>query len=220
MREFHSLRQFREIPAHGRLHIFHALRRLEVLRERTRFHCIRSIRKIAALAAARVHGSHGTDAQVFPIDQRVTAGLGSGIRRDRAVQLAADGLTAQLYHLVERIGRSQILVIGIKGGGIGRNQVIDLTAHSGIKCIKAAARHVFFCNFLQVSCILRMILLVIQQGIKKLRTGEGIFNGTVDHAGSIAAASHTAKGEIIVPGQQVQLSIGFIEIIIMRHVAG
>ena len=63
----------------------------------------------------------------------------------------------------------------------------------------------------------RKVFFVFQQGIKKLRSLKRRVDGFIDHLGS-ALHAHPAKSQIIIPWQDIQLSIIFIQIIIVRHV--
>ena len=65
-----------------------------------------------------------------------------------------------------------------------------------------------------------VICLVLHQGIKEGRAGERVVDGIVHNTGSVIAAPHAAEGEVIIPRDEVQLSTGFIEVIVVRHHAG
>ena len=65
-----------------------------------------------------------------------------------------------------------------------------------------------------------VICLVLHQGIKEGRAGERVVDGIVHNAGGVIAAPHAAEGEVIIPRDEVQLSAGFIEVIVVGHHAG
>ena len=65
-----------------------------------------------------------------------------------------------------------------------------------------------------------MVGLVLHQSVEEVCAGERIVDGIVHNAGSVITASHAAEGEVVVPGDQVQLSSGLIEVIVVRHRAG
>ena len=65
-----------------------------------------------------------------------------------------------------------------------------------------------------------VICLVLHQGIKEGRAGERVVDGIVHNTGSVIAAPHAAEGEVIIPRDEVQLSTGFIEVIVVGHHAG
>ena len=75
--------------------------------------------------------------------------------------------------------------------------------------------------------VLFQIFLVFQKGIEKISNGKWRINGIVDHrscsqglTSHFTAHGHTAKGKVVVPWQNIQLAIIFIQVIIMRHSTG
>ena len=87
-------------------------------------------------------------------------------------------------------------------------------------CIEAATVNILAYELLQIGVVLAVICLVLHQGIKEGRAGERVVDGIVHNTGSVIAAPHAAEGEVIIPRDEVQLSTGFIEVIVVGHHAG
>ena len=175
---------------------------------------------IEAAATAAVHVAHGAEVERGGVHERVAGALRGFGRGDRPVQLALDGLPAQLDHLIEGLGGCQILVIGIERGGVRLDKRVDLAAHARVERVEAAAVNILAYELLQIGVVLAVICLVLHQGIKEGRAGERVVDGIVHNTGSVIAAPHAAEGEVIIPRDEVQLSAGFIEVIVVRHGAG
>ena len=175
---------------------------------------------IEAAASADVHVAHGAEVERGGVHERVAGALRGFGRGDRPVQLALDGLPAQLDHLIEGLGGCQIPVIGIERGGVRLHERIDLAAHARVERIEAAATYILAYELLQIGVVLAVICLVLHQGIKEGRAGERVVDGIVHNTGSVIAAPHAAEGEVIIPRDEVQLSTGFIEVIVVGHHAG
>ena len=62
--------------------------------------------------------------------------------------------------------------------------------------------------------------LIRHQGVKEGRAGERVVDGIVHNTGGVIAAPHAAGGEVIIPRDEIQLSTGFIEVIVVGHHAG
>jgi len=122
--------------------------------------------------------------------------------------------------LIEGIGCCQIFVIGIKRGGVGLYKLVDLAADPLIESVKSAAINILAHELLQIGVILTVVCLILHQRIEEVCTRERIVDGVVDNTGGATAAAHAAKRQIIVPGDQIQLPSGFIEIVVVRHHAG
>ncbi len=70
--------------------------------------------------------------------------------------------------------------------------------------------------------VLFQISLIGQQRVEEVCAGEWRINRVIDHFRRIAGASHghSAKGKVVVPGEEVELSVVFIEIIVVCHGTG
>ena len=113
--------------------------------------------------------------------------------------------------------KCQILVIGIERGGVRLHERIDLAAHARVERVEAAATYILAYELLQIGVVLAVICLVLHQGIKEGRAGERVVDGIVHNTGSVIAAPHAAEGEVIIPRDEVQLSTGFIEVIVVDY---
>ena len=140
---------------------------------------------IEAAATAAVHIAHGAEVQRGGVHERVAGALRGFGRGDRPVQLALDGLPAQLDHLIEGLGGCQILVIGIERGGVRLDKRVDLAAHARVERVEAVAVNILAYELLQIGVVLAVICLVLHQGIKEGRAGERVVDGIVHNAGGV-----------------------------------
>ena len=167
-----------------------------------------------------MHGAHGADAEVGGIHQLVAAASGPLGGRDGTRQLLPDGLAPKADHLIQGLGRRLVGIVGVEGRGVGGHQAVQLAAGPGIKGIQAAALNILLHDFFQPVIILPVVGLRGHQGIEEVGSGKCIVNGAVHHLGGILASAHAPEGEVIIPGNQIQHSLGFIQVIVVGHIAG
>ena len=138
----------------------------------------------------------------------------SGVR-DRARKLTGDRLRAQLYDRIERFRRGHIFVIGVKRGWICFYQCVDLGTHTAVERVECSVFHIID-ELREIFPVRRVVRRVGEERVEEIRRVKGIRDRIVHHRGRVSAA-HTAEREIIVPRDEVQPAVRFIQVVIVRH---
>ena len=176
--------------------------------------------KSSAHAASHAEFAHERNVDVRAVDQR---GRISFLRRvgrgDNTCDLAINTLGSANDQFVQDLCCDLIFFSGVERCRVFSNERVDLTSDTVVNLIKSASFDVFVSELLQVCVIAGEIVFVFEEGVEEMCARERRVDRVVDDTRSVTCGAHreSAEGEIVIPREDVELTVVFVEIVVVRH---
>ena len=172
---------------------------------------------------AAIHNAHDGEVDAGGIKQIAAVRRLSVARGwNTAVELSLYACCAKLDGLFEHSRSSCVFVISVERSRVVLNQRVDLRGDAVIETVKSAAVDICLDELGQIIVVLREISLVFQKcheelPVRKIDTGrKRRINREVDRLRGTAGLK-TAKGQIIVPRDDIEPAVVLVQVVVMRH---